>query len=197
MQPFRLPTRIAVLAAWAILGAPAAGNAGPITAGTYYQFGFDVAGSPATGCDPADPAGAFCTPSSGTPTSFADAPAWSFTAPASGSELTVTDAFESGDRFEIFDSGVSLGLTSAPGAAGVVDCGDDPVPCLADPSISHGSFLLAAGAHDITIVAAESPSGLGAGYFIVDATAVALPEPGSLALLALASAGLLLARLRR
>src|SRR5205807_246059 len=83
----------------------------------------------ATGCDPADPAGPFCIPSSGTPTEFLDAPPWTFVAPAAGALLTVTDAFLAGDRFQVFDFGASLGLTSAP--VGNADCGDDPIPCLA------------------------------------------------------------------
>src|SRR5438309_3205405 len=112
--------------------------AGPITSGVYWQFSFTDAGVQARGCDP-DPLGGFCLASSGTPTSFLDAPPWTFVAPASGSVLTVTDAFENGDRFQIFDLGVSIGLTSAPGAL-LVDCGGDPVPCLATAGMSHGTF---------------------------------------------------------
>ncbi len=196
MKPFRLPRSRALAACmcWALLGVSWTSHAGLILSDTYYQFGFGDAGSLATGCDPADPSGAFCVPSSGTLTTFGDAPPWSFVAPVGGSELTVTDAFESGDRFEIFDFGASLGLTSAPVLGG--DCGDDPVTCLADPNISHNVFLLGAGAHEITIVPVESPSDGGAGYFAVSAAA-AIPEPSLLALLAAGSAGLLLARRAR
>src|SRR5262245_21052115 len=81
--------------------------AGAISPGIFYEFGFSTAGTPATGCDPADPAGPFCTPSSGTPTTFVSAPPWTFMAPSDGAILTVTDAFLAGDRFQVFDSGAS------------------------------------------------------------------------------------------
>src|SRR5882724_9411183 len=115
------------------LGAAVPAQAGPISLNTFYQFAFTTAGVPATGCDPADPAGPFCFGSSGTPTQFGPAPPWTFSS-AAGVLLNVTDAFEAGDRFEVFDFGVSLGLTSLP--VGSSDCGDDPVPCLADATHS-------------------------------------------------------------
>jgi hypothetical protein len=153
-----------------LVSLPASG--GPISLGTWYEFGFDTfVSTTATGCDPADPAGAFCTPSAGTPTTFLDAPPWTFTAPGVGAILTVVDAFTNDDRFEVFDLGGSLGLTSAPGAP--ADCGDDPVPCLADPNMSRGSFGLAAGNHSITIEVTQGT--LGSGYLRVDA----VPEPAS------------------
>ena len=152
-----------------LVAAPA--TAGTISLDTWYEFGFTDVGVPATGCAPDDPAGIFCTPSLGTPTLFLDPPAWTFT--TSGSTLTVVDAFESGEAFEIFDFGVSLGLTSAPGNA--VDCGDDPVPCLAVADMSKGFFLLAPGPHALTILPTLSPGGLGAAYLHVSAPAV--PEP--------------------
>src|SRR5438045_1800298 len=89
-------------------------SAGAITFNTWHEFGFSTAGTPATGCDPADPAGPFCISSSGTVTDFLDAPPWTFTAPAFGAILTVTDAFLAGDRFQVFDFGASIGLTSDP-----------------------------------------------------------------------------------
>ena len=153
--------------------------ASPIVLGTWYEFGFSTAGTPATGCDPEDPAGPFCIPSSGTPTSFAGAPPWTFNS-AGGTQLTVTDAFNAGDRFQIFDFGVSIGLTSLP--VGSADCGDDPVPCLANPNVSHAQFNLAAGAHSITITPTLAPTGGGTGYFIVNGAA-AVPEPSTCILL--------------
>src|SRR6185503_13661924 len=86
--------------------------ADPIPFGTWLEFGFGTAGTPATGCDPADPSGGFCISSSGTPTTFLGAPPWTFQAPVQGAVLLVTDAFLAGDRFQVFDFGLSIGLTS-------------------------------------------------------------------------------------
>ncbi|MGH3849047.1 MAG: PEP-CTERM sorting domain-containing protein, partial [Pseudonocardiaceae bacterium] len=122
--------------------------------------------------------GQFCIPSSGTPTTFLDAPPWTFSAPTAGATLTVVDAFLAGERFEIFDFGVSLAQTSVPGATG--DCGDDPVTCLGDPDISSGIFALLAGLHSLTIVPTAGDAG--SGYLRVAAAQV--PEPATLTLLA-------------
>lgn len=170
------------LAAALLLATASGASAGVINADTWYEFAFSDPGVAATGCDPADPAGPFCISSSGTPTTFLDAPPWTFVAPAGGTVLQVTDAFQSGDRFEVFDLGVSIGLTSAPLATAVVDCGDDPVVCLATAGMSTGTFALGAGAHSITLVAVLSPNGGGAGYLQIGA-ATNVPEPGALALL--------------
>ncbi len=166
---------------------------GAIALGTWGEFGFSAAGTPATGCDPNDPAGPFCVPSSGTPTTFLDAPAWTFTAPATGALLTVTDAFEAGDRFEVFDFGASLGLTSLP--FGSADCGDDPVPCLATAGISSRVFTLGSGAHSIRITPTLSPISGGAGYLLATAAA-AIPEPATLLLLGCGMTALIFARKR-
>ena len=151
-------------------------SAGPVAIGEFLQFGFTDAGIAATGCAPADPGGAFCIPSSGTPTSFLNTPPWTFTAPG-GARLTVTDAFNSGDQFAIFDFGALIGLTSLP--VGGADCGDDPIPCLANPSMSHGVFALGVGNHSLTLIPRLSPDGGGSGYFQV----TAVPEPATLLLL--------------
>jgi len=151
--------------------------AGPISLDVFYEFSFTDAGVTAAGCSPDDPLGDFCIPSSGTPTSFLDAPPWTF-ASSVASVLTVTDAFQSGDQFEVFDFGTSLGLTSVPVAG--IDCGDDPVPCLATPGISSRAFLLSSGAHSLTIVATLSEGG-GAGYL----KASEVPEPLTCSLLAM------------
>jgi YVTN family beta-propeller protein len=171
---------LAVLGAWTlvtmVLGPPV--EAGPLDADTWYEFSYLDVGDPTFGCDPADPGGLFCTPSSGTPTIFGDAPPWTFDLSAA-TVLTVVDAFESGDRFEVFDFGVSIGVTSAPQAGG--DCGDDPVPCLADASMSSGLFALGTGAHSITLGVTESGSGSGSGFLRVSE----VPEPGVVALVGL------------
>jgi hypothetical protein len=168
--------------------------AGLILPGTWYEFGFTDVGVPATGCFPDDPGGNFCIPSSGTPTQFLDAPPWTFTA-ASAATLTVTDAFASGDRFEVFDLGVSIGLTSLPTATALIDCGDDPVVCLATAGMSIATFVLAAGPHSITLVPVLSPGGLGSAYLLVAAAVV--PEPGSLWLASLGLLGLSVLRVGR
>jgi hypothetical protein len=106
-----------LIAALFALSAP--GFCGPISLGTWYQFSFDQPPTPATGCAPDDPTGAFCLASSGTPTSFLDAPPWTFVAPVFGATLRVVDVFAAGDRFEVFDFGTSLGLTSVPVDTGI------------------------------------------------------------------------------
>ena len=171
-----------VVSAAALFAVAPCVSAGTIPFDTWLEFAVSDAGVPATGCDPDDPTGGFCTPSSGTPTLFLDAPPWTFVAPASGASLVVTDAFESTERFELFDFGASLGLTSAPAATAVVECGDDPVVCLAS------------GAHSITLTPTMSQGG--GGYLLVTA-AVVVPEPGVLALLAIGLAAIALQRRTR
>ena len=156
-----------------------AASAGPIPFNTFMQFGFEVAGQAVTGCAPDDPNGPFCIPSSGTPTTFLDAPAWTFLAPISGAVLTVVDAFTAGDRFDIFDFGNLIGSTSAAITRPPADCGDDPAVCLATVGMDVGIFNLAAGAHALTLVASQT-GGLGSGYLRVAAVVGVLPEPGSI-----------------
>lgn len=174
-RKFNSSQAISGVAAFATLAVlfPMTAQADPVSFGVFHEFAVSIAGDPATGCDPADPAGPFCIPSSGTPTDFIGAPPWTFLAPSGGAVLTVTDAFFSGERFELFDFGASIGLTSAPAATTVVDCGDDPVTCLATAGISQGTFALLAGNHSITITPTLSDGG-GAGYLRVDS---AVPEP--------------------
>jgi|SRR5215831_11825774 len=152
-------------------------HGGIIPFNQFLEFSFFDAGQSAAGCFPADPGGDFCIPGA----QLLAAPPWTFIAPAGGATLVVVDGFIAGDRFQLFDSGVSIGLTSAPGTG---DCGSDPVSCLANANMSQGSFTLAAGSHSITLVAILSPSGGGAGFLQVKAEQVPeLPEPGLSALL--------------
>lgn len=141
---------------------------GPVpTGGPWIEFAFFGAGTPAVGCSPADPTGPACGPSSGGNSSFGSAPPWTFTAPAGGANLTVTDAFLRGDQFEVLDFGSSIGATSVPSTTG--DCGSDPAVCVTDAGVSHGVFPMAAGPHSITIRTKASPFSAGAAYFRIDA----------------------------
>jgi hypothetical protein len=138
----------------------------------------------------------FCIPSFGTPTEFAPAPPWTFAAGGGGALLSVTDSGEAGDRFEVFDFGISLGLTSLP--VGTPDCGSDPEVCRITAGISSAQFLLGNGAHSLSITPVSSPSGGGAGFFLVTDAAAAVPEPSTWALVAAAlSATVTLARRRK
>lgn len=152
-------------------------SAGQINFNTWYEFSFLDVNTPAMGCFPADPNAPECIPSSGTPSVFADAFPWTFTVPSgvSGAVFTVTDVFFHGDAFTI--SGLGLPNQTTPAVpADFVSCGDDPVPCLADPLTSKGVFLSAdTGTRSVTITPYASPYGGGVAYFRVDI----VPEPAS------------------
>jgi hypothetical protein len=154
-------------------------SAGPIPFNQWLQFAFTDPGVSTTGCFPTDPAGDFCLASSGTPTLFLDAPPWTFSliAPAT---LKVTDAFTSGDQFELLNFGVPFAMTSLP--VPLNDCGDDPVPCFADANMSTLSQVLAPGNYSLTIAPLAAPDGPGSAYFIVETAAV--PEPSLILLIA-------------
>jgi hypothetical protein len=151
----RLLMAFATVGAALALSTPAHAGDVPID-GPWQEFSFFGVEVPATECTVG-----MCQPSSAGNSVFAPAPPWTFVAGRTGVKLTVTDAFLIGDRFEVFDSGVSLGQTSSVPVGG--DCGSDPVPCLA--SASSATFPLGAGSHSITITAIASPFGGGAAYF--------------------------------
>jgi len=158
----------------ALTGGMSSARAAPIVTGLWYTFGFAGTGSAlvnGTG---------FGLGNIGVVAP--DAP-WTINL-AGPFQLIVTDGFLGGDRFELFDFGVSLGLTSLVSSTAGVDCSNAVLACLANPGISHGTFLLGAGNHSITGTVPISPFNGGAGFFII--RAVAVPEPGSLALIALA-----------
>lgn len=121
-----------------VLLAPAASAATPISIGSSWQvFFFNGVGSGASG----EPY-----------TFFAATPAL----------VQVTDGFQKGDQFSVYDNGVLLGSTSAvPAVSG--SCADPDV-CFTDPTYSHGSFAVGAGNHSITIVTTVSPYGGGGAW---------------------------------
>lgn len=143
----------------------AAANAGPITTGQWYTFGFDGPGSAWERTD----LGGFTL---GMNSIALDAPAWTITL-ASDSILTVVDGFAAGDTFEVLDFGAVIGMT---GPAGSGSCGNDEIACLASGVHSVGTFLLAAGDHSLTGAVIDSPFGSGAAFFRIDPADVAEPQ---------------------
>jgi hypothetical protein len=180
---------VALVVALGAVGAPRASEAAPIVTGVWYEFSFTAVGVDAQGCFPEDPAGLACTPSAGTPTSFAPAPPWTFDIGPAGGELVVTDAFLYGDSFDVFNFGAAFGSTPLVAQGG--GCGSDPVVCAADPLASTGIFALAPGSYSLTIQPSAVVGSGGAAYF----TVTQVPEPGLLALTML-GAGAILARRR-
>lgn len=144
--------------------------------GPWYEFAYLDPGSAAFAC-----AGACEASSSGNSIEAGD-PAWTFTTSAPVF-VTITDAFFSGNSFELFDSGTLIGST--PFVDLGYACGDDPAICALDPNFSHAVFSLGAGDHSLSIDALDSPFGGGAAYFRVDPQLAAVPEPGTIGLLTL------------
>jgi hypothetical protein len=166
------------LAALGIAFCGATARADPINIGQWYTFGFSGAGG-----DPLISGVGFVIGQRSV--AIGDAP-WTFDClSTTHCKLVVTDGFLSVDQFELFDFGVSLGLTSAPTPGD--NCGNDELACLADADFSHGVFVLAPGPHSITGI--HTLGIPGAGFLIV------MPEPGTLLLLGAALLGF--ATLRR
>jgi hypothetical protein len=91
--------------------------------------------------------------------------------------LKVTDCFQTGDQFEVYDWGVSIGTTS-PVPQGT-DWTSSPDYAFANAPWSSGEFLLGPGAHSITLQVIQNPYDYGTAYLRADGT---VPVPGALLL---------------
>ncbi len=138
--------------------------------GPWKEFKFGAIGSEAG-------AGFGATPSGGGNSVFLPNPAWTF---AGRYVLTIVDAFDTGHQFEVFNWGISLGVTSSPGGGTPAVDTSDPDQTLLDGRYGRGSFLLGSGTQQISIFVVSGPSGGGAGYFRL--TPAPSPEPGTLVL---------------
>lgn len=165
------------------VGAESQASASPITLGQWYEFRFVGPGSFGTACT-----SAFCFP--GVNSVFAPDSPWTFTSSQSV-VVRLTDGFPAGDSFTLFDFGSLVGSTPLVGIS--VGCGNNPAVCISDPAMSQGVFVLAAGAHSLTIRADNVPFGTGAGFFRVDP----MPEPATLLLLGTGVVGVVIKTKRR
>jgi len=158
--------RFLLLGAVALLTTATPAMAGPITIDAGW-YGFCFAGilSPATAGCQNDAIGV-----SGNP--------FTFNAPGD-TVLKVTDAFDHGDTFFVYDLGSLLFAT--PLVAVTLGTVTNPDTAFADPLYSHSSVVLGAGAHSIQIFTGNSPYGGGGAYVEVETAPV--PEPTTLALL--------------
>ncbi len=139
---------VATLVAITAFFQPAA-TATPIQAdGVFHEFRAVDPGGPAGICDYNTCAILTSTINPGADTGTV--PPWTFSGAGS---LFVLDLFLSGDQFEVFDNGVSLGATSAPG--GFIQCGTPSIAdigcSIGDPDFSRGTYSLGDGNHAITI----------------------------------------------
>ena len=161
-----------LLMAMFAVGATSAAYADTVAVDQVYNFAFGI---PAFGSS-------FAASGLNGPDSIAAPfPPWTFTLPIGGT-LTVIDGFQSGDQFNVTDSGVSLGDTSVPilGA----NCGFNFAACLSNPDMSIGVFALGSGTHAIDGTAIAMPFGGGTAFFEVTPNVSPVPAPAALPLFA-------------
>jgi hypothetical protein len=88
--------------------------------------------------------------------------------------LEVTDAFNAGDQFSVYDSNLGLlGNTSDVPVSNAIN--DFPDSAFTDPAFSHASFLLNPGSYIISGFAVKSPYNEGGAYLRIDFAPVPLP----------------------
>lgn len=95
----------------------------------------------------------------------------------------ITDAFNVGDTFYVYDFGSLILTTSAPYAGAPTGFGDWGESAWQDSSYSGGEILLAPGAHSLTIQG-DGVGGLSAGFYtqLTSASCPAVPAPGAILL---------------
>jgi hypothetical protein len=98
---------------------------------------------------------------------------------ASSATFLITDAFFSGDNYTVFDNGSPILSATAGGVLGA-SYTEDPNAALSDPNFAHGSVVLGAGAHDLTVQSDVATGIDPAGFFTrLDSTS-SVPDAGSL-----------------
>lgn len=96
----------------------------------------------------------------------------------SWTSLKVTDIRVDSDRFEVYDGDIPIGTTSVPANSGAET--DDYDLAYGNPLWSSGEFLLAPGAHAVTLLTILDPIGVGRGALRADI--VPIPAPGAILL---------------
>lgn len=90
--------------------------------------------------------------------------------------LRVTDAFCSGDTFEVYANGTKIGSTEIRGTLSE-DCEDPlmkPEEAFFSKNMSHVEVELPAGAYGVNLLAESSPFGGGIGYIRLDSKDVVM-----------------------
>jgi len=144
----------------------------------WYEFQFGLSGTFAFQC-------INCVP--GQRSMFAASPPWTINS-ITPFTFFLADGGDYGDSFTLFDNAAVVGSTPPVGRGGGLGCNTNEVACFNDPLNSKNSFAQAGGSHSYTIRVDNSPQSVGAAYFCLSpgfgCGVTALPEPGSLFLVA-------------
>jgi hypothetical protein len=121
---------------------------------------------------------------------------WTITIGAAGATLFLLDIGAAGDRFEIFNSAVSMGTSSAVAASGGGNCGLHVANCIANLNVSRATIALGAGSYsfDFNLIQNATGTSSGGAIFMVQSPVASVPEPGTMALIGLGVGALVLRR---